>query len=329
MKILYGIQGTGNGHLSRSEFIYQSLKKYTKNIDILISGDNYSLNPKLPPIKYRNKGISFVINNGKIDYLKTLANFDLYKSYIDQRKIPFKEYDLIISDFEPISAWSSVRYKIPSIHISHQASFICDHVPRPRYKNLIGEYVMKYFCPTNEYIGLHYKSYGPNISEPLISNYIKSCSVECRDYITVYLPWYEDKYLYNFFKDLNNLKFHIFSKETKYINHRSNCIFSPIDKIKFIDSLRFSYGVICNTGFQTTSEVLYLGKRLLTIPVKGQYEQDCNVAALKEFGVFSLKELNKSSREKVNFWLNSEPVKKEFKNNLEQLLNEKIKKIFD
>ena len=32
MKILYGIQGTGNGHLSRGEFIYALLKTYSKKI---------------------------------------------------------------------------------------------------------------------------------------------------------------------------------------------------------------------------------------------------------------------------------------------------------
>ena len=169
MKILYSIQGTGNGHLSRAHYIYKILRKITKNIDVLIAGNNYSLKPNIP-IKYKISGISFVIVNGRIDYLKTISNFDLVKPFLDQKKIPFKSYDLIISDFEPISAWSSLRFSIPSIHISHQASFIEKNVPRPPQKNLMGEYVMKYFCPTNDYIGLHYQNYGDNISEPIIQN---------------------------------------------------------------------------------------------------------------------------------------------------------------
>ena len=62
MKILYGIQGTGNGHLSRGEFIYDLLKKYSDCVDVLISGSNYSLEPSMP-VKYRNKGVTFSINN--------------------------------------------------------------------------------------------------------------------------------------------------------------------------------------------------------------------------------------------------------------------------
>ena len=38
MKILYGIQGTGNGHLSRAEEIVPILKKMA-HVDVLISGN--------------------------------------------------------------------------------------------------------------------------------------------------------------------------------------------------------------------------------------------------------------------------------------------------
>ena len=327
MKILYGIQGTGNGHISRGKFIYNLLKKYSKEIDVLVSGNNYSLKPNMP-IKYFNKGITFAITNGKIDYLKTLANFDLYTSYLEQKEIPFKEYNLIITDFEPITAWSSVRYNIPSIHISHQASFIDPSVPRPKYKNLLGEYVMKYFCPTNDYIGLHYKKYGDNISEPIVLDHISSIKTSVQDYITVYLPWYQDDYLYNFFKEFKDLKFHIFSKHTPIVNTLSNCSFFPINEGKFSESIRNSYGVIANAGFQTTSEVIYLGKRLLAIPVAGQYEQVCNVTALKDFGVDTLRTLDKSSIDNIYSWLNSEPIKIKFKNNIDELLNSKIQKMF-
>jgi len=327
MKILYGIQGTGNGHISRGHYIYKLLYKYSKEIDVLISGNNYSLTPSFP-IKYQNTGITFSIINGKIDYLKTLGNFDLYKSYVEQKKIPFQEYDLIITDFEPISAWGAIRYKIPSIHISHQASFLDPSVPRPKFKNLLGEYVMKYFCPTNEYIGLHYKQYGKNISEPIILDHIKLCKTQIQDHITIYLPWYEDDYLYDFFKGFNDLKFHVFSKKNKVKKEIDNCIFFPINQLLFVESLKNCYGVICNTGFQTTSEVLYLGKRLLTIPVKGQYEQICNSVALKKMGVSSLETIDYKSKDQIKTWLDGDVVRVNFQNNLSDLLNRKIKKLF-
>tara|TARA_B100001250_G_C19777434_1_gene780260 strand:+ start:119 stop:1099 length:981 start_codon:yes stop_codon:yes gene_type:complete len=325
MNILYGIQGTGNGHLSRGEFIYNLLQKYSNNIDVLISGDNYSLTPVFP-IEYKNKGITFSIKNGKIDYLKTLSSLDLITSFLEQRDIPFKKYDLVITDFEPITAWSSIRYKIPSIHISHQASFLEDSVPRPSSISIMGEYIMKYFCPTNDYIGLHYKQYADNISEPIISKSIQNCSVELKNHITIYLSWYTDDYLIKFFQKIPYLNFHIFSKNVKTDQVHNNCILKPIDQMSFLESMRTSAGVICNAGFQTSSEVIYLGKRLLIIPVGGQYEQLCNVEALKEFGVFTLNELNNNAISVIKKWIDSKPVKINFQNNLEYFLDKKISK---
>jgi len=325
MNILYGIQGTGNGHLSRGEYIYNVLKKYSNNIDVLISGDNYSLKPSMP-IKYTNKGITFSVTNGKIDYLKTLSNLDLLTSFLEQRDIPFKDYDLVVTDFEPITAWSSVRFKIPSIQISHQASFLDNNVPRPASRSIIGEYIMKYFCPTNDYIGLHYKEYGDNISEPIISKRIQNCTTQIKNHITVYLSWHNDDYLFNFFKQIPNYNFHIFSKNITKSKKRGNCLFKTTNQVNFLESMRNSSGVICNAGFQTSSEVIYLGKRLIVIPIDGQYEQLCNVAALKKIGIPSFNQLDDISANFIKEWLNSKPIEIKFTNSVECFLDKKIAK---
>ena len=46
-------------------------------------------------------------------------------------------------------------------------------------------------------------------------------------------------------------------------------------------------GVICHTGFQLTSECLFLGKKLLVVPIKHQIEQIYNTKTLSKFGVIS------------------------------------------
>jgi predicted glycosyltransferase len=44
MKVLYAIQGTGNGHLSRAEDIVPYLRKRCQ-VDILVSGTQSQLTP--------------------------------------------------------------------------------------------------------------------------------------------------------------------------------------------------------------------------------------------------------------------------------------------
>ncbi len=58
MKILYAVQGTGNGHLSRAKDIIPILRKRCET-DILVSGTQADVS--LPfEIKYRLQGFSFV-----------------------------------------------------------------------------------------------------------------------------------------------------------------------------------------------------------------------------------------------------------------------------
>ena len=51
MKILYGIQLTGNGHISRSTIIINKLKSLGHQVDIITSGSGSNL--LLPNIKYK------------------------------------------------------------------------------------------------------------------------------------------------------------------------------------------------------------------------------------------------------------------------------------
>jgi UDP-N-acetylglucosamine:LPS N-acetylglucosamine transferase len=62
-------------------------------------------------------------------------------------------------------------------------------------------------------------------------------------------------------------------------------------------------GVISNAGFGTTSEALYLGKKLLVIPMKTQYEQQCNASSLEEMGVTVVKKLKKRYLEAFQYWI--------------------------
>lgn len=64
-------------------------------------------------------------------------------------------------------------------------------------------------------------------------------------------------------------------------------------------------GILCGAGFETPAEALYLKKKLLVIPMKGQYEQQCNAAALDLLGVPVLKSLKKKYVNKIKDWIDN------------------------
>ncbi len=48
-----------------------------------------------------------------------------------------------------------------------------------------------------------------------------------------------------------------------------------------------------------------MNKKLLVVPMKSQYEQHCNAAALKRLGVPVLKKVKKRSLKKIEEWLDT------------------------
>ena len=69
-----------------------------------------------------------------------------------------------------------------------------------------------------------------------------------------------------------------------------------------------STGVLCGAGFETPAEAIYLRKKLLVIPMRNQYEQQCNGNALNRMGVDRLKKLKRKSLPKIEAWLDSDYV---------------------
>ncbi len=57
MKILYAIQGTGNGHLARAEDIIPILKQYG-DLELFVSGAQADIKLSYP-VKHTSKGLSF------------------------------------------------------------------------------------------------------------------------------------------------------------------------------------------------------------------------------------------------------------------------------
>ena len=99
MKVLYAIQGTGNGHLARAIQLIPSIREKME-VDVLLSGIQGDL--ELPfEVKYQCYGLSFIFGkNGGIDIFKTISKLKPFRLIREISALPVKEYDLIISDFE-------------------------------------------------------------------------------------------------------------------------------------------------------------------------------------------------------------------------------------
>jgi uncharacterized protein (TIGR00661 family) len=304
MKILYAIQGTGNGHVSRAREIIPYLKRYGQ-VDILLSGNNVHLD--LPfEVKYRSTGISYHYGtNGKIDLFTSIKKFTPVKIIKELLNFPIKQYDLIISDYEFISSWAAWLANKRFVSFGHQPSFLSPKTPMPEKQSLAGNMILKYHIKQSNPVGLHFERYDDFIYTPIIRSQIRNLNVTDGEHYTVYLSSFGDEELFNHLNKLKDAKWEVFSIRAKQQYTRENVTFFPANNDDFLNSVASCKGLLTGAGFETPAETLYLGKKLFCIPIKMQYEQYCNGAALSTLGVPVEYNTDETLTGKLEKWINA------------------------
>lgn len=324
VRILFAIQGTGNGHLSRARDIYPELAKYGE-VDVLISGIQADVTVPFP-VKYKLYGMSFIFGgSGGVDILRTAQKLKLFKLINDIRKLPVQEYDLVINDFEPVSAWACKLRNKPCIGLSHQAAVMAQNAPQPQKGDFKGELVLNRYAPVTAAYGFHFRRYTKNIYTPVIRREVRNMQPTDEGHYTVYLPSYDDKTLVEHLSHFTKVQWRVFSKHNKEPFTFKNIQIVPIENDAFIKSMASSKGVLCGAGFEGPAEALFLGKKLMVIPMQAQYEQQCNAAAAAQIGVPVIKQLSRKYYEKIKWWLLSdERVKVDFPDETADIIKQLI-----
>lgn len=325
MRILYAIQGTGNGHLSRARDIIPYLLEKGQ-VDLLISGIQADVD--LPyEIKYKFKGLSFIFGKkGGIDLMDTYRKSNLKRLYQEIQSLPVEDYDLVISDFEPVSSWACKLKNKPCIGLSHQSAVINKKSPKPKKTDLVGKAVLHNYAPVDISYGFHFKQYDQQIFTPVIRSQIRETNPIDAGHYTVYLPAYSDERIIKVLAQIPNVKWQVFSKHTKKDYKVRNVHIQPINNELFVQSMVACTGILCGAGFETPAEALFLKKKLLVIPMKGQYEQQCNAAALKEMGVPVIKSLKPKHIGSIEQWIRLEKkIIVDFPDLTKQVINKLIK----
>ncbi len=320
MKILYAVQATGNGHISRAHQLYPYLTQLGQ-VDIILSGSNATLEMEIP-VKYRSKGVSlFYSRCGGLDYWKSMKAFNLARVMRDARELPVEKYDLVINDFDHITARACKLKNVPSVQLGHQASFMSDKTPRPKRKNWIGETILKQYAPADTYVGFHFDRYDSFIFPPVIKQTIIDAKPTDNGHLTVYTPAYRNECHEKIWRDFGSVQIHWFLNGIERPYQDGNIHFFPISQKYFTESMIHCHGLVTGGGFETPAEALYMGKKLLTIPINGQYEQQCNAQALVNKGITRLSKLDEKSVPDLYKWFeNDSPAPYQAAANIKQVL---------
>ena len=301
MKILYAIQGTGNGHMSRAMEFLPELSRHV-DTDVLISGTQSEIKLNYP-VKYRLHGASFIFGtNGGINYQETWRTNSVRRILSEIMACPVNQYDFILNDFEPITAWAAKWRGIPCYSLSHQSALLSDAVPKPARKDWIGHLVLSGYAPCTKHFGFHFYSYEKDVFLPMIRKEIRNASISDQGHYTVYLPFYSDEKIIHVLTQMPSYQWVIFSKHASTSYTKGNCTIQPINSEDFIHSISTAAGVLCGAGFETPAEALFLQKKLLVIPMKGQYEQGINAMSLKQMGIPVVSKLDPDNLPVIKDW---------------------------
>ncbi len=306
MNILYGVQATGNGHISRSRELVGKLKENGHRVHVILSGREpeklWDIDIFEPYNAYQ--GLTFAFSSGKVKYFQTIKNLHPINLYRDINRFKADDFDLVIVDFEPVAARIAKRNKIPSIGIGHQYAF---HYPVPLAKwDPIALAVIKYFAPADYSLGLHWHHFGHPILPPIIPELSISEAKNNRQNILVYLPFEKQEEVIALLRPFTDHHFYYYT-EIAAPRDEGHMHLRPFSRDGFIRDLMDCGGVMCNAGFELSSEALHLGKKLLVRPLAGQLEQSSNALALTQLGLgIAMDTLDPSD---VKAWLEQGPQK--------------------
>ncbi|MGJ0484449.1 MAG: MJ1255/VC2487 family glycosyltransferase [Methylomicrobium sp.] len=284
MKIFYGVQGTGNGHITRAREMAKAFAEIgDAEVTYLFSGRDASQYFDMDVFNNYQlmKGLTFHTKNGDVSYVKTAFETRPINFIKEVKSLDLSEYDLVISDFEPVTAWAGKLSKKKVLGIGHQYAFQ-HRIPREG-GDFIAERVLKYFAPTDSCVGLHWHHFGQPILPPVIASQHDALPLSIANKIIVYLPFEDPAEVVKLVTPFEGYDFFIYtpaavSSSSEHIKIKS------LSREGFRNDLLDCSGIISNAGFELVSEALLWGKKIMVKPLHSQLEQISNAAALKQLG---------------------------------------------
>ncbi|MHC4551625.1 MAG: MJ1255/VC2487 family glycosyltransferase [Planctomycetota bacterium] len=302
-KILYGVAGEGFGHSSRSELIGQRLVEAGHQVVFAASRKSYNY---LKPTFHRKVrpvyGLSFHYHDGKVHPLRTvLQNIHglpdgmvINHRLFNKMAKNFKP-DVVISDFEPFSAWWAWANRVPCVSVDHEHLLTCCELDKEpqfwRERFLANAVTRGYHTFADAYVILNFfqtpkKNKRATLTPPVIRNAVRQYSPETQEHIVIYSTDggrnMQDKLL-DMVRPFTQHRFFIYGFNED--RDMGNCVFKKTATQGFLTDLATCRGVIASAGFSLLSECLHFQKPMLLVPVQEQYEQILNAYYIEKLGL--------------------------------------------
>jgi len=301
MRVLYGAVGEGLGHATRSLVVAQHLMAQGHSVKMAASGR------ALPYLRQHVAdveeiwGLEFVLDQGQVRTLRTMgANV---RGAV--RGIPVnvrvgvqvaRSYgaDLVITDFDGFAYTFAKMERIPVISVDN-----IQMLDRCKHDREILHGIRKDYAAARAFVG----SKLPRASHYVITTFfypparkrrttlvpsilrpeIVAARPEQGDALLVYGRLGEAAVAA--LQDLGvPCRVYGARDDLETDQEDGNLVFRPFSNEAFVEDLRTCRGVVASAGFSLMSEVVYLRKPMLAVPLAHQFEQEMNARYLARLG---------------------------------------------
>lgn len=292
MRILYGIVGVGLGHATRSTSIISHLKE-KHEIRILTSGEAYSFLQGIVPIIYKMSGLQLVCRNNEIKSFQTLIKNILHLPlfFVNLFRaigvfLTFKP-QVVLCDFDSMSGYLGKLFGVPIINVDNIHITTMGEVqtlPKRRLNTLVTRlktpFSDAYLIPS--FFEVPLKDKRAKIFPPLVRKEITSMPSIAGEHILIYQKPENIKDILPLLRNFPTQKFIVYGYDQN--KTLRNVKFKKTSNEGFLRDLASSKGVIARGGLLLTCEALTLHKPILSIPIKGHFEQETNAFYVEKLG---------------------------------------------
>ena len=307
MKILFGVQTEGNGHITQCIATKQYLQSQGIEVTTAFAAKKKRGLPKYFTDEFNvidYNGFDFVFDNvGRVVIWKTILNniFELPRLIVSFIKICViiqkEKPDAIFNYYEPLVGLTALFFKnIKYVSFGHQ--YAMDSVIYPRINGYIVQklflsIINKITSIRAKIVALSYYEFNDAtmiVSPPILRAESYNVSDKKEDFVLVYLM-NEDMLpqLISQAKKYPDINIQCFTKLTKQYDELPNLKLFNLDGKLFQEKMKVCKSVVCSGGFETSAEAIYQNKPLLMIPMPNHYEQhaNCNDAYLNSYAIYS------------------------------------------
>jgi uncharacterized protein (TIGR00661 family) len=303
MKILYGVVGEGMGHATRSKVTIEHLRQSGHQVKVVVSGRAYDFLRKSFDDVVEIQGLEIKYLDGAMDRDASIAKNVLAAPEMFLKNMATYYEDVVrfapsavISDFESFAYLFGRRHGLPVLSIDNQQIISrCYHDPDVLEGHVVDFQSTKAFIKLKLPACEHYAittffypdvkakyQHNTTLVPPILRDVVLRAKPSEGEHVLVYQTSTSDTQLLDALNTERDHKFVVYGLRRDEV--RGNCVIKNFSEQGFIDDLASARAVVANGGLSLLGEALFLGKPVLSVPVRHQFEQVMNARYITKLG---------------------------------------------